>query len=339
MTALALTTLQRCPRRYKLETEYQVIRERPKAALDRLLRQAIFNISNGADPGKEAEEASTLLLEQAARPGLDIATDPYTLCRDFCAIIHNVCEAVSRLTLLTLKAPPGGLGPTSKEPRAFPSSRDRPCHDPLDSGDGNSELQSSTWTVSSPIDDSGLLHRWLTCEKWDLDTQYRELHSWATFGDCAALSAGMWLHAIEIGRQSKGHQHSPWCRAYKHPAIHNHYRFKSVEGGPLHGDWKPVWFQDSKYNEPKGWVDLMEADKVELIHHVLVREPGPEHVAQFHRELATESKRLSELPPWQNIPMFRPACDLPPCPWQDLCYGKPGKTPEQAGGYVKINVE
>jgi|HubBroStandDraft_5_1064220.scaffolds.fasta_scaffold38287_2 hypothetical protein len=303
ISALSLTTGQRCPRRYKLETEYKVLRERPRAVLDRLLRAAILNISNGADAAHEAEEASTRLLEQAARPGLDIPTDPYTLCRDFCALIHNVCEAVSRLTLLTLTLPP-----------IVPN-----------------------WTLSSPVDESGLLHRWLTCERWDLDTQYRELHSWAVFGDCAALATGMWLHIIEIGRQSKGHQHTPWCRAYKHPAIHNHYRFRSVEGGPLQGDWKPVWFQDSKYNEPKGWVDLMEADKLELITHVLVREPGPEHVAQFHRELAVESARLGSLPTWQDIPMFRPACDSPPCPWDMVCYGKPGTPVEAAGGYVKIN--
>ena len=301
MIAAALTKLQRCPRRYKLETEYRVLRERPKTVFDRLLRAAIFNISNGADPEREAEEASTALLEQAARPGLDISTDPYTLCRDLCAIFHNVCEAVSRLTLLTLGTPPTIEG----------------------------------WTVSHPVDESGLLHRWITCEKWDIDAQYREYHGWPVFGDCAALATGMWLHVIEIGRQSKGHQHTAWCRAYKHPAIYNHYRFRSVDGTPLQGDWKPVWFQDSKYNNSKDWVDLMEADKLDLIHHVLVKEPGPEHIAMFHRELSTESARAAALGPWQEIPMHRPACDLPPCPWQDVCYGNT-RDVEAAGGYVRL---
>jgi len=301
LTSHSLSSFQRCPRRYALEREFHVERWRPKVLLETLLRQGIFHLSNGGDVETLTEELCTRFLESAARPGLDIGGDPYCLARDMCAIISTVLEAVSRMVLLAVR--PGQLVA------------------------GNPDWQVTAWR-----DESGLLHRWICAERWDEDTKYQQLHSWSVFGDCAAAQLGMTLHVIEIGRYSRGHQLSPWCRAYRHPAILGKYRFRKVDGTPLESSWIPVWFQDSDKNEASTWVDLMQADKLELIHHLNIREPLQEHVEQFRREIAVEARRIEALGTWRDEPMRRTSCDLPMCPWQPVCYGPPVDV-ESIGGF------
>lgn len=301
LSAAKLSTLQRCPRQYALEREYRLARIRPKLLLEKLLRQAIFELSNGGDKTLITKEATTRYLETAARPGLDTPADPYTLARDHCSIIQTVVEAVSRLVLLVVKPAP----------------------------------KAENWLLDSWIDELGTLHKWVVVDKWDEDTRWRELHSWDVFGDCAAVAAGMDLHVIEIGSQRRGHQHTPWCRTYKHPVIPNKMRFRKLDGTPLESSWTPVWYQNSDKNEPGIWVDLMEADRLELIHHVSIKEPSVFHVEGFHREIAA----LVEPGPWQSIMLSRPACDWPVvCPWQPVCYGPQDPDVEALGGFVKINV-
>lgn len=302
MNASVLTVLQRCPRRYRLESIWRVLRVRPKELFDELLRASVFAISNGADAGDVAEEACTRFLETAARPGLDIACDPYVLAHDYCAMLRTALETISRTVLLTLKRP----------------------------------KDLATWSLEAFQDDSGTLHRWTSVSKWDSDATYREVHGWRVFGDCAATGQAMVLHVVEIGRESRGHQLTPWCRIYKHPAIQNHHRFRKTDGTPLESSWKPVWFQNSKF-DAKSWVDQMQEDRVNLIHHQHIREPLPAHMEEFREELEAETRRANALPgDWQRIPRFRPACDLPPCPWQPACFTAPGLVNVEAiGGFMK----
>lgn len=302
LSAESLSRFQSCPRRYALEREYRVPKWRPKALLDTILRQAILALSNGGDVSTITDEATASYLEAAARPGIDSLSDPYTLARDHCAILSTVLEALSRVALLAI-APPEMIG---------------------------------EWQLSAFVDESGLLHRWVTVDKWDDDAKFREWHSWATYGDCCAAEVGMALHVIEIGQQRRGHQQTPWARAYKHPAIQNRYRFQKVEGGALQGDWKPVWFQDSDKNTAKAWVSLMEQDNVNLIHHLNIREPKPEDVEQFHREIASEAASMARVAEWRAETMRRVSCDLPyPCPWQPACYGAAADL--ESLGFVRIS--
>lgn len=302
-----LSRFQRCPRQYAIEREYRVLRWRPKVLLETLLRQAILQMSSGADHKGIAEEACARLLETAARPGLDVLGDPYTLARDYCAIIQTVLEAVSRLVLLTIQ--PGPL---------------------LTVGENQ-------WQVSAFRDESGVLHRWTCVDRWDEDAQYREVHNWPVFGDCAAARSGMTLHVIEIGSARRGHQHTPWARAYRHPAIMGKYRFRKVDGTPLQGDWKPVWFQDSDKNDAKVWVDLLEADNINLIHHVTIKDPHKDHIAQFEREVAIEAGRMQSVGAWQDEPMRRGSCDIPYiCPHQPACFAPPGLVSIPALGYAQL---
>ena len=308
LNASLLTTLQRCERRFRLESEYRVLRIRPKELFDRLLREAVFAISDGAKAHDVAESACTTFLETAARPGLDIISSPYILSQDFCAILRTVLEAVSREVLLVLK-------------RA-----------------GTIQIGEHKWEVNAFRDDSGMLHRWTSVDAWSEDAQYRELHSWFVAGDCMATGQGMWLHVVEIGRHSKGHQLTPWCRCFKHPAIARHFRFRHVDGGPLQGGWKAIYYQDSDEQDPKNWVDLMEKDKVEALHHLQIRDPHPEHVKEFRADLPKLAARIGALEKdWTQIPRERPACDIPPCPFQPACYGPPGQVNiEGLGGFVRL---
>ena len=305
LSAPILNAAQRCPRLYALERDYRVPKWRPKALLESCLRDAILSMSSGGSVKAASAEATARYLETAARPGLDTPGDPYTLARDHCAAIETILEAVSRQVLLTIK--PGGI----------------------------IKIPSNGWQLSAFIDEIGILHRWCTVDKWDDDAMYRELHSWAVFGDCAAAQIGMWLHVVEIGQMRRGHQNTPWCRAYRHPAIAGHFRFRKVDGSPLESSWKPVWYQDSDKNDAKTWVDLMESDGVHLIHHLEIREPLPEHVEQFRNEVERESKRIEAIGDWRAEPMYRPACDLPyPCPFSDVCY-TPGLVGPESIGFVK----
>ena len=308
LSAELLTTFQRCKRRYALEREWKVNRWRPRDLYQALLREAVFAISNGADATATANEACTRFLETAAKPGLDILTDPYTIARDWCAILQTSLEAISRLVLLTLERGPLVL------------------------------IGDHKWQTTAFRDESGVLHSWFAVERWDEDTQYQKLHSWEVFGDCAANNVGMQLHVVEVGRATKGHQHTPWARIFAHPVLPGHHRFQKLEGGKLEGSWKPKWYQDSDKNTASEWVDLMERDQLELVRHVAVREPAGGHVERFQRDavrLAGRMERMAEMcspvtgrlvADWEDEIMERPQCDIPPCPWQDVCYSPSGVT-------------
>ena len=50
LDAKSLTTLQSCPRRTLLDSDYEVLLLRPKQLFDGCIRKGILAISNGADP-------------------------------------------------------------------------------------------------------------------------------------------------------------------------------------------------------------------------------------------------------------------------------------------------
>lgn len=310
LNAEVLTTFQRCARKRALEKEYRPLRWHPKTLLESVLRPAIGELSNGADVIITSGNACNRLMAEAAHSGLDTAHDPYGLCMDYCAIIKNVLEALSRTTLMTMR--PG---------RTIPLGETEHC-----------------WKISAYEDDAGNLHRWVFVDKWDEDAKYRELHSWHCFGDCAAAEAEMMLHVIEIGRNIKGHQHCDWSRIYRHPAIFNKYRFRKLDGNRLESSWIPVWFQQSDANDPKVWVDLMEADKLEMFRHIPISVPHEIYIKEFHHEVDVEAGRMQEMGDWKMVPRFRPACDLPYiCPWQEVCYAPPGIVDVASiGGYNKL---
>lgn len=291
LSAASLTTGQRCPRRFIFESDGSrgIPRWHPRDLFGASLRQAVYELSNGQPADKVGMRAGIRYREAAREPGIDSA-QPWVVAGDYTAALSTVTEAVSRLTLLTLK--PGPLV----------------------------TLSSSEWQVTAFQDESGELHRWSVVERLDETSIWRELHSWYVYGDMAALDAPMTVHFVELGSFRDGRLRSPWCRAFAHPAIANHYRFQTKSGSSLQGKWSSLWFSEAK-NDPKVWVDLMEKDNLNLIHHKQIKPLSVEAVEKFTREVAFEANRLGSLPSVNDLPIYRPACDSPvACPWQEKCY-------------------
>jgi hypothetical protein len=295
LNAARLTSFQRCPRILKHAEANAPRRWRPRELAEIHLRKGVLALSQGAAVAKVTADLQASFLEVCANPGLDVECQPFTLARDWTAILGNVLEAVSRGTLPKLKAGPNIILSTSV-----------------------------SWECKSFQDEAGLLHRWVMVDKLDDDSLTRELHSWHVDGDRCAAQVPMTLHVVEVGRLSGNHQSSPWCRIYKHPQVIGRMAFQQQNGSPLEGNWKVGWFQDGDKNKASTWVDLMERDKVKLIHEIKVKGPTVEQVAEFTRQVAIEAQRMveSDATHWKDLPMFRPACDLPPCPYRPRCFSR-----------------
>ena len=268
---------------------------RPQSLLSACLRQAIIHLSNGQALNEVTARAVNYFLAVTKNPGLDVrGVDTYTLAMDYCAIIRNVLEYLSQLTLLSLREiPPVSL---------------------------TSSLQ---WQFLSHRDESGTLHRWKFVDYINEDIT-DELHSWEVFGDIAAAEMPMELHLVAIGQRKQQHQHSPWCKVYTHPKLLNVFRFQKKSGDGLEGDWKPVWYNQNQ-NNPKQWVDLMISDNIvdNLIRHVSVTELPQEHLDLFMRDVLAEAETMEAVYKTEpkKLPMSRYACDNPyPCPHQLYCY-------------------
>lgn len=310
LSASLLTDLQTCPRRLLLNRSKKPRRWHPKALFDHVLRQAILKLSHGENPTSAAVEE---FLSQCVNPGLDTSHDPYCLAQDFRSMLETILEALSRESLPVMQEGPRVIiGKWQCNFRALaPPQHGMEC-----------DLEDLPWQCLAFADDSGALHRWVTTDRLDDDFMSRECHSWYVQGDMCAAQVPMTLHVIEIGRHRNGHQHSPWCKTYKHPAIPNRFQFQSKDGHALQGDWKAVWYQDSNSNEPKTWVDLMEKDHVKLIHSRNLKQASVKRCAEFVAQVKQEAERIAALPSdFTELPIFRPACDSPyTCPWQWECY-------------------
>src|ERR1700690_1303906 len=225
ITASDLRQWQTCRRRWLLERHWRVLRWRPASLFRSCLREGVFLLSNAADPPTVVSNVRTRFLSQAANPGLDVMTgDPWTVAQDWAGMLATVLTAISRLTLLTLSRP----RPVSLEVR--------PSHAPSllaiqDRDEGMS------WLPLAWADDSGTLHRWLTCDAWAADALAREAHSWHVIGDMVMSDAPMMLHVVDIGQQRAGRRHSPWARCYKHPVIAGMHRFQRPDGK---GGWRKL---------------------------------------------------------------------------------------------------
>lgn len=305
---------QSCPRRLKLESSYRYLPHHPNTLFSTVMRKAIYDISQGRELHPATTTAVNSFVANARHPGLDLAPglQPYTLAMDYCACIRTILEHVHRSPLPRLCLRPN-----------------TPLSDDL------------AWSYLSFADDSGRLHRYKFVDFISNPSILTELHSWEVFGDLALSGSPMSLHLIAIGRRDGSRRVSPWCRAYRSPAIANVFKFQKKSGGNLTESWKPVWFADNPDSDPEVWVDLMEAEGVvsQVAKTVTVREPDPVHIANFHRdleEIAGQIRRASESS-WSTMPMSRSACDSPyVCPHQSVCYSTdPEKQVETCGLYEK----
>jgi len=286
-----LTTLQVCPRRLIIESQRASEKLwRPKELYEHCIRQALLNVSAGMSIADATLEAVTVFVERATRPGLLTAHKPYCIAQDWIAIL--------KVSITALATVAGGFTEV-----------------PL--------VSRPSWKCLSLMGNDGRLHRWTTVAKFSRDLAAADLQSWAVVGDICATGLEMTVHFIETGVGRGGHQHTPWCRIFAHPAIPGRFAFQQKDGSPLEGNWKPVWFQNSPNNDIAHWLAMMERDQVKLIHDVRVKSPDASQRARFERDLAIERARIASLPKLEELPIFRPACNFPQvCQWQWICYAE-----------------
>lgn len=289
---------QRCKRPHAIARTHRLSKWRPQSLLGACLRMAIFSLSNGFEIEKVTSDAVNYFLSNARNPGLDVTgIDTYTLASDYCSIIRNVLEYLSRLTLLPLHE----VSPISLSSTIY-------------------------WQFLSHMDETGSLHRWKFVDYIEEDFT-PELHSWEVFGDIAAADVPMTLHLVAIGQRRAQHQHSAWCKVYAHPNLANVYQFQRRDGGKLQGEWKAVWFSGNSQNNSKDWVDMMLRDNaVEgLIKHISIKEVSKEHQDLFEKDALIEGELMEQIHKAKMDPrdlsMSRYACDHPyTCPHQLYCY-------------------
>ena len=186
-----------------------------------------------------------------------------------------------------------------------------------------------TWRCRAFQDETGTLHRFATVDHMDRDAISRELHGWNVFGDVACADVPLVLHVFEIGRRSNGRQHSPWCKAYRHPAIPNRIAFSQKDGSRLQGDWKAVWYQDVDKRFREDWLAMMERDGINLIHSIEVQQVSNAVREDTIRQIRMEAVDMVTYMDvsWQTIPLSRGHCDVPfVCQHQSICYGALGKS-------------
>lgn len=304
-----ISLFQRCKRPYVISQTHTFNKWYPPTLLGMCLRHAIFEMSSGVAVEQATQSAINYFIAQVRSPGLDITgVNTYEYAMDYCSIIRNLLEYLSRVPLLKLH---------HVKPLQL-----------------SNNVQ---WSFLSHTDETGVLHRWDFVDYVPEDV-VPELHSWEVFGDVAANDSPMVLHMVSIGRRKGSHQDSPWARIFGHPRLGKIYRFKKKSGDP-EGEWKPVYFAGNSDNKSKDWVDSMVKENVivGLIKHVSVKQVSAKHIDIFRHDVLEEAKamgRVDGVDP-RSIPLSRYACDKPfTCPHQFYCYNV-DLTLDSAGIYTE----
>lgn len=320
LDATSLSHYQACPRRWLIESIWRPPKHRPKVLFERMLRLGIERLSSPSSP--PADLALTIrdlrarFLGQCASPGLDLPSgaNPFIIAKDWAMALDMILRTAKRSTLLTLTPVP---------PVALSSD--------------------VSWRVSALADDSGTLHRWLACDRWDQDELSRQAHGWWVFGDMAATRRSLMLHVVEVGQMRNGRRDSCWTRGFRHKRAPN---LPLIFGRPDHRtEYNIEYLADLSRDDPEGWVDaiIKEGEAGKHLRRVMLECPSDEVCADTVRQMLTEAEKmrvtLSSVSPeqWSDVPMSRSACDgMVPCPWQNCCFQWPPPDPEDAG-FVRLD--
>jgi hypothetical protein len=310
-----ISHFQQCRRRHALERRFRVRRWRPRLLYEHWLRQGIFSLSNGQEPSATFARCRAGFLAACASPGLDTpsASFAYTQARDWTAAIDTTLRAAARLSLLSLHhLPPAPL-------QLAPTIR---------------------WRFSSPVDDSGTLHRWIAVSSWSEDELSRAAHSWWCFGDMCVARANCMLHVVEVGslRRYNGsmRRDSCWTRAYRHPTMPMlKLMFRRRDGSEAFGGRVPAYLADLPAQSPDDWVEQLFACGMvkDRMRHITLACPGDAVCLDTVGQIVDETNRMrrddTTMEDYYRLPMSHSACDgNPPCPWQAACYAPRMTEPE-----------
>jgi hypothetical protein len=315
LDAEQLASYQLCKRKLLLSADYRPAKWLPRSLFNACLRRAIVSLSAGVAPGQVATDAVAGFLEIAADPGLNVpyGANPYNIAKEWCAMLETIPRALGRITLLTLHE----MGPVRL----------------------NSSL---SWQPSAWADESGVMHRWITVDRWTQGDLAREGHGWYVMGDVAITRTPMMLHVVEIGSQRDGRRASDWARGWKHPGLASlAMRFRHADGEKPKG-WKAVYLADQPYADYDEWVDQMWREGVveQLVHHIEITVPPDSVCDDTTRQVMQEAIRMREMLEERGsighlaVPMSRGACDLfIPCEFQEVCYSVKPVDPAATGLY------
>jgi hypothetical protein len=310
--AAQLSDWQSCKRKYLIGKKWALRKWRPKALADSLLRKGIWTLSQGGDPLRTAVAARTRLLEIAVEPGLDMVRDPYKVGHDYGALVEIILRYLGAAGVPKLMEPPY-----------------IPALEPV----GPAGLD---WRFRAWADEAGLLHRWITVERWDDDALHREAHSWWTIGDVVAARAPMVLHAIEVGSVRDGRHSCVWTRAYEHPSM-PWLPPKFVK--PPDTSWKPLYYLDQNRYNAGEWLALAARERAfeARVHELRIECPSERLCDEITSQIKTEQSFMAQLDgDWSGLPMSRGACDLfYPCAYQQICYDTSRTPIEKMGLYVR----
>lgn len=319
LDALALTRWQSCKRQGTLSQNWRMFRHRPKSLFDALLRNKLKRLAQPSPPDGRtlAREFRIEFMSAAADPGLDVPGDRcYKEAKEWCAIGAIILRVLAQT------------------PYPLRFLRD------IDCGQGIS------WNpLSLGIDSTGMLHRWITVERWDAPALLREMHSWVTMGDIAMLSAPMQLHVIVLGQMKDGYHRSAWGRRWRSVHLpHRKPHFLSPTGKPLRPPhWQAEFLSDFAVPERESdeWAQQAQAEGAiaPLLQNAVVERPGEAACRDIRRQIVAIAQEIeaAKSTPWYEYPMSRGACDgLRPCIFQPCCHSESPREPESVGLYAPL---
>lgn len=302
LSAQLLDTLDRCPRRYAFEREYESRTISPLG----LLYAAVEGSLVSSDPVQGAKDA---IAERTSR--LDVIAGNLS---PLSSVRH--VEAMAEVMALALRAKFG------RASRA----------DPVPIGDH--EWHSNLFVLR------GQLHRIVLVSHLDDDTLRSFAHSWGTVGELAALERPLFLTVVIVGAQRGGRRHSPWAKGYLHP-VQRVLRFGRRKGSKADGfteGWKEVWREQTEISA-ETWLERMNVDAVmdELIVSRRIQFNGDdERMKQAKRDIFTLAESAGAA--CTSSPMRRSSCDdvvRGACPWQTVCYSSTPVTPDDLPGLYR----
>lgn len=285
LDAQKFDTMDRCPRRYAFEREYETRSISPLG----LLYAAIEGSLTAPDAVQGAIDA---IMERTQR--LDVNAGDLS---PLSAVKH--IESMAEVIAMALRS---NLG------RA---TRPKPV-----------KLGEHEWH-SNLFECKGELHRIILASHMDDDSLRSYAHSWQTVGELAALERPITLTVVLIGSQRGGRRHSAWSKGFLHP-IQRNLRFapRKKDSG-FTENWKQVWREQSNVNATV-WLDQMRNDGVldELITIRKIQYRGDdERMIQARKDMVTIAGSMEDFRP--DSPMRRSSCDeigRGACPFQSACY-------------------
>lgn len=303
-----LTALETCPRKAFLSHLWRRNKLKPVETLRESLH-ACLTAPNHPDDATWGDAAGSKVLDLAASPGLDAASETLYSCAMNIACLSDLIVSVLR-----------------KEPDKAWLIPEPVQH----------------WTSACLMAPEGnVLRRLAIVSHWTDDRHYNECRSWYTVGELAAYGLPMQLVVLVIGHERNGRRHSHWTKALRHTIGKDNIRFRRRVGntsGGFKDSWTEIFREDHDEISRETWLTAMLKDDVlkDLCFRVdmpaLTKEQRKLYGDLAKRKLDSIEKMKAK-PPLQLS-----GCDYPvKCQFLQCCHGGTERDPSEKLGFVRIS--